>query len=51
MDNNRTPPDVKPRISEDVEKVKTWKLPDIVDAAQLRAARLPDPLTAGKVCS
>lgn len=49
MDNNRTPPDVKPRISEDVEKVKTWKLPDIVDAAQLRAARLPDPLTAGKV--
>ncbi|OVA18462.1 WD40 repeat [Macleaya cordata] len=48
MDNSRTP-DVKPRISEDVDKIKTWKLPDIVDSAQLRAVRLPDPSTTGKV--
>ncbi|KAK1286085.1 Topless-related protein 1 [Acorus calamus] len=47
MENNRT--DVKPRISDDVEKVKSWKLADIVDPAQLKALRLPDPFTTGKV--
>ncbi|KAJ4957554.1 hypothetical protein NE237_024665 [Protea cynaroides] len=41
--------DVKPRVTEDVDKVKSWKLPDIVDSAQLKALRLPDPMTTGKV--
>ncbi|XP_010243111.1 PREDICTED: protein TPR2-like [Nelumbo nucifera] len=48
MDNGRST-DVKPRISDDVDKVKSWKLPDIVDSSQLKALRLPDPITAGKV--
>ncbi|KAK1261901.1 Topless-related protein 1 [Acorus gramineus] len=47
MENNRA--DVKPRVSDDVEKVKSWKLADIVDPAQLKALRLPDPFTTGKV--
>ncbi|KAK1303545.1 Topless-related protein 1 [Acorus calamus] len=47
MENNRA--DVKPRISDDSEKVKSWKLSDIVDPAQLKALRLPDPFTTGKV--
>ncbi|KAJ8650557.1 hypothetical protein MRB53_003580 [Persea americana] len=48
MDCNRTV-DVKPRIGEDLDKIKSWKLADIVDSAQLKALRLPDPLTSGKV--
>ncbi|XP_057477632.1 protein TOPLESS-RELATED PROTEIN 2-like isoform X2 [Actinidia eriantha] len=41
--------DMKSRISDNVDKIKSWKLPDIVDPAQLKALRLPDPLTASKV--
>ncbi|XP_058085510.1 protein TOPLESS-RELATED PROTEIN 2-like isoform X2 [Magnolia sinica] len=48
MDSNRTV-DVKPRIVDDVDKIKSWKLADIVDSAQLKALRLPDPLTTAKV--
>ncbi|KAJ4951831.1 hypothetical protein NE237_028663 [Protea cynaroides] len=48
MDNSRTA-DVKPRVTEDVDKVKIWKLPDIVDSAQLKALRLPDSMVTGKV--
>ncbi|CAA7411003.1 unnamed protein product [Spirodela intermedia] len=42
--------DVKPRISEDLDKVKSWKLADIVDPNLLKALRLPDSSTAvGKI--
>ncbi|KAL7166686.1 hypothetical protein ACSBR2_037367 [Camellia fascicularis] len=41
--------DIKPRILDNVGKVKSWKIPDIVDSAQLKALRLPDPLTVSKV--
>ncbi|KAJ8485636.1 hypothetical protein OPV22_018121 [Ensete ventricosum] len=44
MDNNRAA-DIKPKISEDSEKIKCWKLADIVDSAHLKALRLPDPVT------
>ncbi|KAL6002294.1 Protein TOPLESS-RELATED PROTEIN 2 [Asimina triloba] len=46
MDANR---DVKPRISDDVDKIKSWKLADMVDSTQLKALRLPDHLSAGKI--
>ncbi|XP_042420802.1 protein TOPLESS-RELATED PROTEIN 2-like isoform X1 [Zingiber officinale] len=48
VDSNRNV-DVKPRILEDTEKSKGWKLVDIVDSAHLKALRLPDTLTASKV--
>lgn len=48
MDNSRTN-DVKPRISDDTDKIKSWKLADIVDSAQLKALRLPDSTTSGKI--
>lgn len=41
MDASRTP-DVKPRITDESEKVKTWKLADIVDNGHLRALPLAD---------
>ncbi|XP_010662134.1 protein TOPLESS-RELATED PROTEIN 2 isoform X2 [Vitis vinifera] len=48
MDSSRLV-DVKPKISDDLEKIKSWKIPDIVDQSQLKALRLPDPVTTGKV--
>lgn len=48
MDNSRLV-DVKPKISEELEKIKSWKIPDIVDQSQLKALRLPDPVASGKV--
>lgn len=47
MDNSRLV-DVKPRISDDTDKLKSWKS-DIVDSSQLKALRLPDSIVAGKV--
>ncbi|KAH7687231.1 YVTN repeat-like/Quinoprotein amine dehydrogenase protein [Dioscorea alata] len=44
-DSNRTG-DVKPRISDDVDKIKIWKLAEIIDSAQLKALKLPDSLSA-----
>ncbi|KAM0853944.1 hypothetical protein ACQ4PT_050750 [Festuca glaucescens] len=41
MDVSRTP-DVKPRITDESEKMKTWKLSDIVDSGHLRARHCPD---------
>lgn len=41
--------DIKPRILDNTDKVKSWKFPDIIDPVQLKALRLPDPLTASKV--
>ncbi|KAK9272579.1 hypothetical protein L1049_002953 [Liquidambar formosana] len=48
MDGSRLV-DVKPRISDDVEKIKSWKIPDIVDSSQLKALRLPDSMATGRV--
>ncbi|XP_010278758.1 PREDICTED: protein TPR2-like isoform X2 [Nelumbo nucifera] len=48
MDSSRIT-DIKPRIPEDVDKIKSWKLPDIIDSAQLKALRLPDPMATGKI--
>ncbi|CAI9759508.1 unnamed protein product [Fraxinus pennsylvanica] len=41
--------DVKPRISDNIDKIKSWKFPDIADSSQLKTLKLPDPLTASKV--
>ncbi|KAK3037662.1 hypothetical protein RJ639_030439, partial [Escallonia herrerae] len=41
--------DIKPRVLDNVDKFKSWKLPEIINSAQLKALRLPDPLTASKV--
>ena len=50
MDASRTP-DVKPRITDESEKVKTWKLADNVDNGHLRALHLSDTDTnPSKVC-
>lgn len=48
MENSRLV-DVKPRISEDIDKIKSWKISDIADPSQMKALRLPDSTTAGKV--
>lgn len=42
--------DVKPRILENTEKIKSWKSSDISDSSQLKTLKLPDPLTPSKVC-
>ncbi|KAL2455703.1 Topless-related protein 1 [Forsythia ovata] len=47
MESSRV--DVKPRISDNVDKIKSWKFPDIADSSQLKTLKLPDPLTACKV--
>ncbi|MFS7928068.1 putative transcription factor WD40-like family [Helianthus anomalus] len=41
--------DIKPRIVDGPDKTKSWKLPEIVDSAHLKALRLPDPMPASKV--
>ncbi|GAA0142061.1 hypothetical protein LIER_03046 [Lithospermum erythrorhizon] len=41
--------DVKPRIADHMDRVKTWKYPDIADPTHLKTLRLPDTLTASKV--
>lgn len=41
--------DVKPRISDTIDKIKCWKFPEIADSTQLKTLKLPDPLTASKV--
>lgn len=48
MENNRLV-DVKPRISDDVDKIKSWKISDIADPSQMKALRLPDSTTSGKI--
>ncbi|XP_041014139.1 protein TOPLESS-RELATED PROTEIN 2-like [Juglans microcarpa x Juglans regia] len=41
--------DVKPRISDDADKILSWKVSDIVEKSQLKVLQLPDSFTAGKV--
>ncbi|XP_052209602.1 protein TOPLESS-RELATED PROTEIN 2-like isoform X2 [Diospyros lotus] len=48
VESSRTP-DIKPRISDSVDKIKSWKSPDIVDSSQLKSLRLPDPWMTSKV--
>ncbi|KAK6158465.1 hypothetical protein DH2020_005779 [Rehmannia glutinosa] len=48
MESSRTA-DVKPRILDSADKMKSWKSPDIADSSQLKTLKLPDPLTASKV--
>ena len=47
--DNRSLPDVKPRIADDAEKSKTWKLTEISERSQLRTLRLPDTLLPARV--
>ncbi|XWS65101.1 hypothetical protein CRYUN_Cryun05aG0062100 [Craigia yunnanensis] len=48
MDSSRLV-DVKPRISDDTDRTKCWRIPDIIDPSHLKVLRLPDAITAGKV--
>ncbi|KAM1407657.1 hypothetical protein ACFX2F_002206 [Malus domestica] len=48
MENSRLV-DVKPRISDDIDKIKSWKFSDVADPSQMKALRLPDSTTAGKL--
>ncbi|XWS16473.1 hypothetical protein CRYUN_Cryun34aG0091000 [Craigia yunnanensis] len=42
--DNRTLPDVKPRVADELEKSKIWKLTEINEPSQLRSLCLPDSL-------
>ncbi|PIA58831.1 hypothetical protein AQUCO_00500636v1 [Aquilegia coerulea] len=46
--SNRTT-DVKPRISDDIDNNRNWKLAEILDSSQLKALQLPESKVAGKV--
>lgn len=48
MESSRVP-DVKPRIAENMDKIKSWKFSDIADSSQLKTLKLPDPLSPSKV--
>lgn len=48
MESSRVP-DVKPRIAESMDKIKSWKVSDIADSSQLKTLKLPDSLSASKV--
>ncbi|XWS57340.1 hypothetical protein CRYUN_Cryun09bG0165800 [Craigia yunnanensis] len=48
MDSSRLV-DVKPRISDDTDKIKDWRISDIIDPSHLKVLRLSDAITAGKV--
>ncbi|XP_022745295.1 protein TPR2-like isoform X3 [Durio zibethinus] len=48
MDNSRLV-DVKPRISDDTDKIRGWRIPDIMEPSHLKVLRLPDAIAAGKV--
>ncbi|KAJ0015143.1 hypothetical protein Pint_21768 [Pistacia integerrima] len=48
MDSSRLV-DVKPRIADDADKVKSWKIPDVSDPSQMKALRLPDSIAPSKL--
>ncbi|KAJ0014388.1 hypothetical protein Pint_21632 [Pistacia integerrima] len=48
MDSSRLV-DVKPRIADDGDKVKSWKIPDVSDPSQMKALRLPNSIAPSKV--
>ncbi|KAK9282441.1 hypothetical protein L1049_005359 [Liquidambar formosana] len=47
--DNRSLPDVKPRITDESEKSKIWKLSEINEPSQIRSLKLPDGLLAVRV--
>ncbi|XP_059643467.1 topless-related protein 4-like isoform X2 [Cornus florida] len=47
--DGRSLQDVKPRISDELEKSKIWKLTEINDPSQLRSLRLPDSLLSVRI--
>lgn len=47
--DSRSLPDVKPRITEELEKSKIWKLTEITESSQLRSLRLPDNLLSVRI--
>ncbi|OMO54350.1 hypothetical protein CCACVL1_27864 [Corchorus capsularis] len=47
--DNRALPDVKPRVADELEKSKIWKLTEMNEPSQLRSLRLPDSLMPIKV--
>ncbi|GFQ02847.1 protein topless [Phtheirospermum japonicum] len=49
MESSSRAADVKPRILDSTDKMKSWKFPDIAESSQIRTLKLPDPLTASKV--
>lgn len=48
MDNSRLV-DVKPRVSDDTDKIRSRKASDIVEPSQIKPLRLPDSAAAAKV--
>ncbi|KAM7480337.1 hypothetical protein LguiA_028550 [Lonicera macranthoides] len=47
--DGRSIPDVKPRIIDEVDKSKIWKLTEINEPSQLRSLRLPDSLSSVRI--
>ncbi|KAL6972859.1 Topless-related protein 4 [Sarracenia purpurea var. burkii] len=47
--DSRCLPDVKPRITDELEKSKIWKLTEITEPSQLRSLRLPDNLLSVRI--
>ncbi|XP_057459402.1 topless-related protein 4-like isoform X2 [Actinidia eriantha] len=47
--DTRSLPDVKPRITDDLEKPKIWKMSEINEPSQLRSMRLPDNLLSVRI--
>ncbi|XP_059291253.1 topless-related protein 4 isoform X2 [Lycium ferocissimum] len=47
--DNRSLQDIKPRISDELEKSKIWKLTEINEPAQVRSLRLPDNLLSVRI--
>ncbi|KAJ9692695.1 hypothetical protein PVL29_011670 [Vitis rotundifolia] len=47
--DSRSMPDVKPRILDDSDKSKVWKLTEINEPSQLHSLRLPDTLLAVRI--
>ncbi|GAV81493.1 WD40 domain-containing protein [Cephalotus follicularis] len=47
--DSRALPDVKPRVADELEKSKIWKLTEFTEPSQLRSLRLSDSIPATKV--
>uniref|UniRef100_A0A0D3AD99 CTLH domain-containing protein n=1 Tax=Brassica oleracea var. oleracea TaxID=109376 RepID=A0A0D3AD99_BRAOL len=47
--DTRSLSDVKPRIPDEAERSKVWKLAEISERSQLRTLRLPDTLLPGRI--
>ncbi|KAL2534036.1 Topless-related protein 4 [Abeliophyllum distichum] len=47
--DGRNLPDIKPKISDDLEKPKIWKWTEISESFQLRSLRLPDGLLSVRI--